>query len=383
MLRLIRPRHRERGAVAVIVAVVAGAFVLTGVAALTIDAGSLYAERRVVQNGADAASLALAQICAKDIADPSCANTSYLEGLAGDNATDDNLTSIHSVCGSGPEGGSLGPCPVGTTLIDCTALSTSLPVNVNWVEVKTRTLSASSTPLMRRFFAGFGGDADDGKTVQACARAAWGPAATGTATLPFSFSACEWDHATGATPGPPVYGVETAIALNYASGKKPAPCADFNGHDFPGGFGWLDREPDCSVDIVPGDWAGSVTPDSNGVGGGECNDLIKLMVGEVVYLPVFDCVNSVQIYCTTDEHPTSKQWYHIAGLAAFHLTGVNVTGQLKDMAGVGGAAKAYCAKVSKDNKCLYGYFTEGLVPVGTIGGPTTPNFGAKVVQVAG
>ena len=38
--------------------------VLIGVGALVIDSGALYAERRQLQNGADAAALAVAQDCA-------------------------------------------------------------------------------------------------------------------------------------------------------------------------------------------------------------------------------------------------------------------------------------------------------------------------------
>ena len=173
MLRLIRKGDQERGAIAVIVALVASTLVLTGVAALAIDAGSLYAERRVIKNGADSASLALAQICAKNINDALCDKTTgmtYLKSLVNGNATLDHLPSISEVCGSGPAAGKFGACAGGTALTDCPVLPAALQanVNLNWVQVKTR----YSVP---RIFSGLGGNAYEG-TVQACARAAWGAA---------------------------------------------------------------------------------------------------------------------------------------------------------------------------------------------------------------
>ncbi len=50
-----------------IVAVVLGGGVLLGASALAIDVGNMMFERRQLQNGADASSQKLAQICAKDL----------------------------------------------------------------------------------------------------------------------------------------------------------------------------------------------------------------------------------------------------------------------------------------------------------------------------
>ena len=60
-----RSGSRERGAVASIVAVFIGGMVLLGCAALAIDVGSILYEKRQLQSGADAASLALAKVCQK------------------------------------------------------------------------------------------------------------------------------------------------------------------------------------------------------------------------------------------------------------------------------------------------------------------------------
>src|SRR5665647_692524 len=66
MLGLTRVRAGDRGAVAMIVAVLFFFGVFLGLAALTIDVGNINADRRQLQNGADAVALAVAQQCVKD-----------------------------------------------------------------------------------------------------------------------------------------------------------------------------------------------------------------------------------------------------------------------------------------------------------------------------
>jgi Flp pilus assembly protein TadG len=63
-LVLVRLRRDERGVVAVIVAILLGAGVLTGMVALVLDVGQIYQERAELQNGADAAALGVAKSCA-------------------------------------------------------------------------------------------------------------------------------------------------------------------------------------------------------------------------------------------------------------------------------------------------------------------------------
>src|SRR5665647_262081 len=396
MQGMIRGRGQERGAVAVIVALVVGMFVLTGVAALAVDAGSIYTERRVVQNGADAAALALAQICAVNYLDPKCANTADLTTLAGDNAADDHLTSIFSICGSGPEMALKFPaCAGGTALIDCPVLPSSFPANVNYVEVRTRTLSTSSSSVVRRVFAGFGDKTYNGKTVQACARAAYGPLTNATSTVPFTISSCEWGRITGSTIDPVTGAItsepaaypttETALAFNYQTqpvNKIPA-CASFNGHAFPGGFGWTDRSyPDCAVSVQAGGWLGSQDPNSNGIGGGvKCLDVLTTYIGKDVYLPIFDCVNDNKIFCPSGT-PSQATWYHVWKLAAFHMDAVDIGG-----INIGTAtptAKAYCLKIGTGTACIYGYFKKELgSDEGDIGDPTTVNLKINTVKLAG
>ena len=59
-----RRRHHDRGAISALAAVLFGSGVLLGMAALVVDVGLLYTERAQLQNGADAAAVEVAQICA-------------------------------------------------------------------------------------------------------------------------------------------------------------------------------------------------------------------------------------------------------------------------------------------------------------------------------
>ena len=101
-LILARLRRDERGVVAAIVAILLGTGVLLGMGALVIDVGQIYQERAELQNGADAAALAVAKSCALGACAP---------GVAGQQADGNasNLTGgtagVQLVCGSGSPAG--------------------------------------------------------------------------------------------------------------------------------------------------------------------------------------------------------------------------------------------------------------------------------------
>ena len=59
-------RRSERGAIAVLVTVLMGGGVLTGMGALAVDIGQLWAEREQLQSGAVSAALGLAKGCGRD-----------------------------------------------------------------------------------------------------------------------------------------------------------------------------------------------------------------------------------------------------------------------------------------------------------------------------
>jgi Flp pilus assembly protein TadG len=187
LLRLLG--RDDRGAVGVLVAMMLGAGVLTGMGALVLDTGQLYQERVELQNGADAAALAVAKSCATGTCAPALSaqyaneNASALTGN----------TAASAVCGSG----TLGSCPTSTgALDDCPGAPSGV---AGYVDVRTSTKLSGGSTLLPPVFAKtlLGNSSYTGTKVLACAQAAWGGASSPIIiTTAFTISACEWRQAT-------------------------------------------------------------------------------------------------------------------------------------------------------------------------------------------
>ena len=417
-----RTHGRESGAVATLVAIMLGTGVILGCAALTIDTGSLLWERRQLQNGADAASLAAAQACATQTpCNPSIAAGLLLSNLANANASD-NATGIESICGSATTVASnpalaLCPAPGGPgELVKCPAVPSSLAAG-NYVEIRTRTLTSGGSTILPPYLAQtLAGGGYSGETVRACARAAWGPPGSVGVSLPITLSSCEWANATlgtppaatptyaaapvGAWPGyggggqpawpaaaqtPPVPGHEVIIMLQDP--QNPQTCQNWNGHDVAGGFGYL-QAANCQAVMNTGDWVKVDTGNSLG-----CD--ISTFFNKIVYLPVFDCVahqNSLPapppptgaswpVSCY-DTQGGGNHWYHVEGFAKFYLSGYKVGGGPADTRARTATGTEPC---TGSQRCLSGWFLEGLVPASSISQNPIPGpvLGSYAVQVAG
>ena len=276
MRRLTVDRAPERGAIAMMVTVLLASGVLLGCAALSVDVGNLSAERRQLQNGADAAALSAAQDCAITVC-PTATSPS-LTVLAGANATDGTSSisrtnpALPAVCGAGT-GSGLVSCPAGSGLGECPTPSGGLPPNYVRVYTQTRLLNGST--ILPYYFAQTLAGGATGSTQQTCSAVAWGPLGQFHTIMPITFSYCEWLAATGATPpattgtyvtapsGPdPGYGTAPGNppwpaasqerVVQLAGGSIPG-CTTWNGHDAPGGFGWLSA-PNCSVTTSTNGW---------------------------------------------------------------------------------------------------------------------------------
>ena len=105
-----RLRHSERGASATIVAVLFGGGVLLGASALSMDVGSIMWERRQLQNGADAATMALAQACGRDAAACVPGTLAAQAALTDANATDHAIAFDTSVYPNGYVGAASRVC---------------------------------------------------------------------------------------------------------------------------------------------------------------------------------------------------------------------------------------------------------------------------------
>lgn len=294
----------ERGIVLLLTVV--SVVVIMAMGALVIDVGAMLQERRELQNGADAAALAVAHSCA--LGEPTCASpTGAATSYAGSNAGD------------------------GTSSVDLA----SVDLAGHRVTVRTSTRTSAGTHLVPFQFGAFvTGTA--GETLHATSVAAWGPPGSLT-TIALAMSKCEFDAVA--------FGAATVVfhtSNGGATGCKDGPA----GKDIPGGFGWLDSiaGANCQGNISAG---GTVTADT-GVSAPKVCDFSTLL-GKTVLVPIFDNVTP----------SGTKATYHIAGFGAFVLTGYRFP------SGGSGGSPIPCKSPST---CIGGTFTQFVTDAGTIGG---------------
>jgi len=434
-------RRRDRGAIALIITVLFAGGVLLGCAALTVDVGQLYSERRQLQNGADAAALALARVCSSGgacsyaAADNVALGNNRISLLNSANANDNsagfnaafNATYENGLCGRAT---TLPDCVVPNgSLLDCPALPPYLTANsaIPYAEVHNLTETSSGGSILPTAFGravtGFAGAA-----VSSCARAAWGAPGGGGGNIPITVSGCDWMHATGGTIGggggayypPPVYGTPGGTSYGYGGAGQPAwppaaatppaqnvggeiimlvqnppggqtppsACPTWQGHALPGGFGILDTTSDpCIAKQYANNWLHTST--GNNVG---CD--LAALIGKVLYIPVFDCSYtslpgaeyppSPAADCSTGNG--NNAWYHRVGYAAFYLSGFNVTvtGSLSNKQKSLVSNQFPC---NGGESCISGWFVDSGLQASYIQAPApssgTGNFGAFVILPAG
>jgi Flp pilus assembly protein TadG len=358
----------ERGVIGVLVAVLIGGGVLFGMAALVVDVGQFYQERAELQNGADAAALAVAKSCATGNCTPGLAaqyanlNASALTG---------GTAAVNLVCGTGT---GLAPCTTPSTgkMFDCPAAPAA---GAGFVDVHTSTqLPGGSTllpPIFARTLTGMGNY--QGSTVYACAQAAWG-APSGANTIAFTISACSWDLATnqGTTfAPPPPYPPNTLPSpsqdqvLNVTSGNGIGCSTEPSGADAPGNFGWTsDPTNTCSLS-VSGAFAGTGVSASQACQTALAADQANRTL---LLLPVYISIGGTG----------NNAVYTLKGFAAFVVTGYHLSGfNAPDWLN----SKNDC---NGSHKCINGYFTQALIPSATgVGGGGYPYLGAAVVGLTG
>jgi Flp pilus assembly protein TadG len=370
--RLTGLRDGGRGAIGVLVAVLIGAGVLLGMAALVIDVGQLYENRAELQNGADAAALAVAKSCATGTCDPSTAAK-----YANDNAS--SLTGgkalVNFVCGAT---GTNGTVPVGSGL--CPVAKNVCPPNppagANFVDVETSTLLPNGSTLLPPVFAGTLAGSHSGGTVFACAQVEWGGPAT-SATVGFTISACTWDAAVGWNPAtgqatfapPPPYPPNPAVSFDqtvYLKGgpNLPGCTTEPNGAAGPGNFGWTDDpNGNCTTFVNAGIYGGNT--------GNSVSQACKLKLQSwQANRTVLDVPAYVMI-----TNPGANATYTLAGFAEFVITGYSLPGMT--------ATDWVTSKVPCSNgaSCISGFFTHELVPTsGSAGGR---DMGATVIKLTG
>ncbi len=373
MQRVVRD---DRGAVAVFVALVMVGLLAMG--AIVVDAGQLYAERRQLQNGADAAALSVVLDCGRVVG---CASTIATDAAAkaNQNANDGAATvaspSGPAICGSG--GGLVACSPVsGLGPWDCRPIASSA-LAARYVQVRTQTRTNGGgnllPPLMARLLPGMG--SYNGSTVRACARASWGGPSSLTTGISVTISSCEWNQATSngtnfAPPPPyppnPATSYERVLKLHTTVTTTSSSCS---GTDRPGAFGWLnDDNGDCSANVNMS--TGTVGTDPGNNISQACQTAFDEAINSphpVMYIPIYNSASA----------SGNNTTYTVRGFAAFVVTGARLPGYNRPS----WLYPSNPARCTGSDKCIYGFFTQGLVPTaGTIGGPA---MGVTVVQMSG
>lgn len=353
-----RIRDNEDGAVLVFVALIL--VVIIGFGAIAVDAGALYQEHRELQNGADAAALAIAQSCAQGETLLDCAGGMgdpdvLAEYYADPNAEDDTSQAVVD----------LSQWSSNTVTVDTTVIDPS---------------QAEEGQLTMSFARVFGVES---ASTRARARAKWGSPVFGSlGTLPLVISACEYDLATGGSGGGDATSPWTTAVngtydwLTFHDGQADE-CAAQAGQDtdgdgvLAGGFGWIDTNGTCSATLTqiadgPDDGTEPDYEASADTGAApsqtDCPPtyIEEELLGKVVFIPVF-----------TDLYDTgTKGVYVISFYAAYYISGYHFGGQYNaqydPVTGTVAAAKFTCPD-GGDDRCIAGWFTTATVGSGEIG----------------
>ena len=324
--------------------------VLLGVGALTIDLGALYVERRQLQNGADAAALAIAYNCATG---DSCGSVmATATDLANENSND-GASSVPLVCGVGP-GLSAGGCSTPAGLDGAT----------NWVQVFTRTESEGGGNQVPMLLAPLVG-AVTGKTVNANSVAQWGgleSAKVSAIVLP----ACEYTNLGGSLDGSSFPSGSTTIYFHALGAPPPdeagvEPCTpSTSGATFPGGFGWL-ASSNCKADVSADAWFAAYTGGSAAPGCRARN----FRTGPDLVIALYDDTSG----------GASGGQYHLLGFVGFKVTAANFGGNNR-------SPWNFRCPLTPDNsgQCIQGTFTKVTVSGGLPGGP---NLGVTAIKLIG
>ena len=268
-MHLINRGGRERGAVAVVVAITT--VMMMGFAALAIDLSSAYSDWQQLQNGADAGALAIAESCKRG----ECVDRLYPQP---------NRTSTLAKADSYVKANKLDGVANGTPVVD-------------WVAGKA-TVTATSTHT--NWFASVIGFPTTSLSATATAR--WGSPSGGN-VMPLTFSLCEFWRATGGWNSNGQAVNTGSITIHMVENQCTLPAHN----SLAGGFGWLDGQ-NCVATVTAGvpieSKPGNTEP-------GACSGFNwSSLVNKTVLIPIYDEVTG----------NGTNGMYKIAGLAAFKIT---------------------------------------------------------------
>ncbi|TDW30409.1 pilus assembly protein TadG-related protein [Cryobacterium psychrophilum] len=320
--------HQERGASAVLVAILL--VPLLGFAAIALDVGALYVERGQLQNGADAAALAIAQGCA---ADGVCTSPGGRAATFANANANDGAASV---------------------------LTPTFPTSNSVTVTSSTRVAGTNADAISHPFARFIGV--DSTTVHAAATAEWGAPRASMIVLPLAISLCEFRPALDGT----------LQLLRYDQNPN---CTTPDGHPIPGGFGWLDRvdnECEAAIDLLV---ARAPSEPGNSYPG-ICDDTLTNLQGTTILVPIFD-----RAYNPSGTEVTQGQAasYHLYAFAAFTVTGWKLSGgHTFPQVNIDPAAP----KCNGNCRGIQGYFDRWVsveAAAAVLGGP---DLGASIVRLS-
>jgi Flp pilus assembly protein TadG len=283
MRRLMTHDDGERGAIAVLVALLL--VVLLGFAALAVDAGMLYSERAQVQNGSDAAALAVAQKCAANTSDPNCSTTSPIASDIANKNANDGLNNIKSI-----------NLDLTNRKVTVTAGAQQAGGAPNAVSLLfARVLGMNSTNVVTT------------SSVQ------WGSAVAGRTAFPLAYSICQVQGYIGG-------GLQ--LLQDHGSGANPSCNYGPSGATVAGGYGWIVQDAGVCGGTINlavsegGSAPGNSTPTNCAATLQKWADTITAGRDVIVLLPVFDAVTGTG----------SGAVYHLVSFAAFKVAGWTFSG---------------------------------------------------------
>jgi hypothetical protein len=364
MRSVTRVRSRDEGAVLVWVALMM--VVLIGFAALVIDVGALYAEKRQLQNGADAGALAVAQDCTNG----GCGSGYVRADEYADLNAKDGAAAVDQVCGRGP---GLAGCPDPPPAAAANASG--------WVRVRTSTETSDGGDEVAFLLAPIV-TALTGSTVRASAVAAWGPAGAGDA-LALTFSTCEFeglggDPANGVVPEDRtiIYFHGNDVSEGVGNCRPGSP----SGADGPGGFGWLVDVAECQVSINPDGWVDQEDGrDPNEL----CIDALEDAFQNKTSLRVVMYDNYCRPNGTDVLSGKACQYrdhYHVAGIAAFEVLGYKLQRYAN---GIIPPNPRNCRIRGGNTDCMYVKFVTTALYGGEFGPPGAGDYGVRIIKMVG
>ncbi|KAE8765551.1 TadE/TadG family type IV pilus assembly protein [Georgenia thermotolerans] len=353
----MRRLKRERGAVAVVMAILA--VPLIAAAALGVDIAAMAAERQQLQNGADAGALAIAQLCAK--ASAAAPGDCTAGGTTPNRAVGaDKIAQNYALTNSNDQ----------EVLAGVVRLPAPLTLSPTTGEV-----TVENTGVREHWLAPVIGV--DASNIRTTSTAVWGAINHGT-SLPLTISLCEITKLIAA--GDPTFKFNTATGnyeSNAPSGNKlairlphpssPNECIPNGSPQYvPGGFAWItDGLNQCSAATKIGDWIHS---DPGASVYQPCDaPYLKGLVdsGKVLTIPIFDKAQGTG----------SNATYRIYGYVGFKLTGFAFNGNAEFQYKNTG----FCTGSGND-QCIVGIFSNVLVPDGTLT-PGAPALGGKTIRL--